>query len=128
MKDKIKITSFEDGIIVAISGDLDSLRVMAYRSLIVEEIEKNNAKYIMWDFSNLSFLDSSGIGLILGRYNEIRRLGGACGIMGLTGATRKIIQMTGLFGIIEEYRSLAAFKKKVRINIWTKWKLDLVQV
>jgi hypothetical protein len=35
--------------------------------------------------------------------------------------------MTGLFGIIEEYRSLAAFKKKVRINIWTKWKLDLVQ-
>lgn len=117
MKDKIKITSFEDGIIVAISGDLDSLRVMAYRSLIVEEIEKNNAKYIMWDFSNLSFLDSSGIGLILGRYNEIRRLGGACGIMGLTGATRKIIQMTGLFGIIEEYRSLAAFKKKVRINI-----------
>ena len=127
MKDKIKITSFEDWIIVAISGDLDSLRVMAYRSLIVEEIEKNNAKYIMWDFSNLSFLDSSGIGLILGRYNEIRRLGGACGIMGLTGATRKIIQMTGLFGIIEEYRSLAAFKKKVRINIWTKWKLDLVQ-
>ena len=98
-------------------GDAIKIEYSELSGVTFEEIEKNNAKYIMWDFSNLSFLDSSGIGLILGRYNEIRRLGGACGIMGLTGATRKIIQMTGLFGIIEEYRSLAAFKKKVRINI-----------
>ncbi len=117
MNDKIKITPFEDGLVIAISGDLDSLRVMSYRSLIVSEMEKNNARAILWDFSNLSYLDSSGIGLILGRYNEIRRIGGICGIMGLSASSRKIIMVTGLFSIMEEYRSLGAFKKKVRIAL-----------
>ncbi len=117
MNDKIKITSFEDGIVVAISGDLDSLRVMAYRSLIINEMEKYQARAILWDFTSLNFLDSSGIGLILGRYNEIRRLGGICGIMGLNTSTRKIISMTGLFSIMDEYRNLVAFKKKVRVSI-----------
>lgn len=116
MESKIKITPFEDGIIVSISGDLDSLRVMSYRSLIVDEIEHYHAKAILWDFTALSFLDSSGIGLMLGRYNEIHRKGGVCGITGLTSYTRKIIQMTGLFSIMEEYRSIGAFKKKARIN------------
>ena len=113
MESKIRITPFEDGIIIAISGDLDSLRVMSYRSLIQSEMEQYGAKFLLWDFSNLSFLDSSGIGLILGRYNEIRRKGG---LMGLTTYTRKLIEMTGLFSIMEEYRSVVAFKKKVRIN------------
>ena len=117
MTNKIKITPFEDGIIVSIIGDLDSLRTMAYRNLIINEMEINNARAILWDFSKLAFLDSSGIGLILGRYNEIRRIGGICGIMGLTNSTRKIIEMSGLFSILDEYRSVAAFKKKVRINI-----------
>lgn len=116
MESKIRITPFEDGIIIAISGDLDSLRVMSYRSLIQSEIEHYGAKFLLWDFTNLSFLDSSGIGLILGRYNEIRRKGGFCGVMGLTTYTRKLIEMTGLFSIMEEYRSVLAFKKKVRIN------------
>ena len=38
MESKIRITPFEDGIIIAISGDLDSLRVMSYRSLIQSEM------------------------------------------------------------------------------------------
>lgn len=67
-------------------------------------------------FFEFKFLDSSGIGLILGRYNEIRRKSGFCGVMGLTTYTRKLIEMTGLFSIMEEYRSVVAFKKKVRIN------------
>ncbi len=115
MESKIRITPFEDGLVVAISGDLDSLRVMSYRSLIVAEMEHYDAKAILWDFTHLTFLDSSGIGLMLGRYNEIHRKGGICGITGLTTYTRKIIQMTGIFSIMEEYRNLLAFKKKVRI-------------
>ncbi len=117
MESKIKITPFDDGLVVHITGDLDSLRVMTYRSLIVNEMERYDAKALLWDFSSLTFLDSSGIGLILGRYNEIRRKGGICGMMGLTAYTRKIVQMTGLFSIMDEYRNLLAFKKKVRVIV-----------
>ncbi len=117
MESKIKITPFEDGIIISIFGDLDSLRVMSYRSLILEEIDRYYVRSILWDFSNLSFLDSSGIGLILGRYNEIRRIGGICGITGLTPYTRKIIQMTGLFSILSEYQDIETFKRKVKVKI-----------
>jgi stage II sporulation protein AA (anti-sigma F factor antagonist) len=100
-----------------IIGDIDHHSAKSVREYADALIFDKKPRLILFDLSAVEFMDSSGLGLILGRYNEIRRLGGACGIMGLTGATRKIIQMTGLFGIIEEYRSLAAFKKKVRINI-----------
>ena len=46
MESKIRITPFEDGIIIAISGDLDSLRVMSYRSLIQSEMEQYGAKFL----------------------------------------------------------------------------------
>ena len=117
MESKIQITPFEDGIIIKISGDLDSLRVMSYRTLILEEMDRYYVISILWDFTNLAFLDSSGIGLILGRYNEIRRLGGVSGITGLTPYTRKIIQMTGLFSILSEFQDIETFKRKVKVRV-----------
>ena len=96
----------------SIYGDLDSAHVLAYKSKIVAEMAHRHPTDFLWDFTHLSFLDSSGIGLMLGRYNDIRAVGGRIGVMGLKTSTRKILKLTGLDSIIEEYQSVNDFKKK----------------
>lgn len=112
MDDGIKIAYFPNGIVVSIYGDLDSAHVLAYKSKIVAEMAHRHPTDFLWDFTHLSFLDSSGIGLMLGRYNDIRAVGGRIGVMGLKTSTRKILKLTGLDSIIEEYQSVNDFKKK----------------
>lgn len=117
MESRIKITPFEKGLVVKIAGELDSLHTMTYKEMICSEISRHRPQMLLWDLKDVNFLDSAGIGLILGRYNDIRRLGGVSGLMGLNAYSRKIVNLTGLFSIMEEYKSLNAFKKKGKINV-----------
>lgn len=117
MENKIKITSFEEGIVVKISGELDSLKTTIYRERIHKEMVQQGPRFIVFDFKDITFLDSAGIGLVLGRYNEIEKIGGMMGFVGLNKYSRKILTITGLFQIIKEYSSLNEFKKEARISI-----------
>ena len=73
-------------------------------------------RYIIWDFKDLTFLDSAGIGLILGRYNEVERVNGMMGLIGLNTYSRKVIAISGLFSLMKEYASLKAFIKEEKIE------------
>lgn len=126
MESKIKITSFEDGIVIKISGELDSSKTFLYKERIHQFMREYGPKYIIWDFKDLTFIDSAGIGLILGRYNEIERVKGLMGLIGLNTYSRKVIQISGLFSIMKEYSSVKSFMKEERISIWAivlKWNL-----
>lgn len=117
MNDGIKITTFENGLYIKIFGELDSFHVMGYKEKIINEMYKNNPTMILWDLKNVTLFDSAGIGMILGRYNELRRVNGLCGFISLTPYTRKIIKLTGLSSIIDEYKSIQEFKKKGKVTL-----------
>lgn len=117
MESKIKITTFDEGLVIKISGELDSSKTFVYKERIHQYMREFGPRYIIWDFKDLSFIDSAGIGLILGRYNEIERVKGLMGLIGLTSYSRKVIQISGLFGIMKEYSSVKAFLKEERISI-----------
>lgn len=116
MESKIKITSFDDGILIKISGELDSSKTSLYKEKIHTVMRIEGPRYIVWDLKDLTFLDSSGIGLILGRYNEIEKIRGVMGLVGLNTYSRKIISISGLFQIMKEYSSIKAFMKEERIS------------
>ena len=115
MNDGIKITPFENGLLIKIYGELDSFHVLGYKDKIVLEMKRYNPYLLLWDLKNVSLFDRAGIGLILGRYNEIRKVNGLCGFISLTTYTRKIIELTGLSKIIYEYKNLASFKKEGKV-------------
>ena len=118
MESKIKITSFDEGLVVKISGDLDSSKTFLYREKIHQYMREHGPRYMIWDFKDLTFIDSAGVGLILGRYNEIERVKGVMGLVGLNAYSRKVIQISGLFGIMKEYSSVKAFLKEEKITLW----------
>ena len=118
MESKIKITTFEEGLVIKIFGELDSSKTFLYKEKIHQYMREYGPRYIIWDFKDLTFIDSAGIGLILGRFNEIERVKGIMGLVGLNSYSRKVIQISGLFSIMKEYSSLKSFIKEERITLW----------
>ena len=124
MDNKIKISPFTDGLLIKICGELDSSKTLVYREKIHREIAKNGPRFLLFDLKECSFIDSSGIGLILGRFNEVEKVHGNVGFINLNDYSRKVIRISGLFSILKEYKNLQEFKKEMRIKLWIKWNLS----
>lgn len=116
MENKIRISTFDNGLIIKISGELDSYKTLAYKTKIRKEMERSQPLYLIFDFKNLQFLDSAGIGLVLGRYNEVKNYGGEVGLICLSSYAEKIVRISGLSSVIGIYKSLAQFKKEVEVK------------
>ena len=68
--------SYEDGLLVArLCGELDHHSAVAVRTLIDSEIKKHSPTKAVLDMKDLDFMDSSGIGLIMGRFALMESLG-----------------------------------------------------
>ena len=88
-------------IIVRLSGDLDHHVTEGIRDEIDSNIENRGIKNIAFDFKNVNFMDSSGIGLIMGRYKKIRPMGGEIFVSNLNCRMQRIFGLFGLNGITE---------------------------
>ena len=54
-----------------------------------------------FDFSRVSFMDSAGIGMIIGRYKMMKLIGGSLEIVNISKNVRKILEMSGINKIIQ---------------------------
>ena len=61
---------------------------------------------VAFDFGRVSFMDSSGIGLIMGRYKVVHALGGKIVIYGLSENVRRIIEMSGIDKLVTTAKNL----------------------
>lgn len=59
-------------------------------------------KDIEFDFTRSGFIDSSGIGVILGRYRQVQAMGGTVKVSHMSPSVRRIIHMAGLHQLVEE--------------------------
>lgn len=66
-------------------------------------IEKNHIKYVIFDFGLTDFMDSSGIGVIMGRYKMIRLIGGEVWAVHTNARIKKILTMSGVTKIMQIY-------------------------
>jgi stage II sporulation protein AA (anti-sigma F factor antagonist) len=60
-------------------------------------------KNIIFDFKNINFMDSSGIGVIIGRYKKISSENGKVSVVNATDRVRKIFELSGMNKIINIY-------------------------
>ena len=61
---------------IGLNGELDESSAVFVRSKFDEVIESANIRKVVIELSQLSFMDSTGIGLLIGRYKNIKRYGG----------------------------------------------------
>ena len=81
---------------VSIDGEIDHHSAAQYRRLIDNEFLKTKAVNIIFDFSKLNFMDSSGIGLILGRAALCGEIGGRLNVRGLSRTLMKLVRLSGI--------------------------------
>ena len=63
---------------VAPQGELDHCMAERIRNTIDATVLKTDAKVVVFDLSEVGFMDSSGIGMMIGRYKFMKRRGGGC--------------------------------------------------
>ncbi|HAX51328.1 STAS domain-containing protein [Muricomes intestini] len=66
-------------------------------------IERNHIKFVIFDFEMTDFMDSSGIGVIMGRYRIVRLLGGEIWAVHANARIKKILTMSGMTKIMQIY-------------------------
>jgi len=87
-------------LIVRLKGELDHHTAQLLRDSVEKELEKENVQDLILNMENLTFMDSSGIGVILGRYKQVKAKGGKTVICGAGLHIQKILQMGGVLKII----------------------------
>ena len=89
-------------LIFEIHEDIDECVAKKIRRKLDNEIERYMPKEVIFDFNKVSFMDSAGIGLVIGRYKLVNMLGGKVCVANLTIPVRKIFEMSGILKIIPE--------------------------
>ena len=87
--------------IIHLREDLDHHNAMYIRELTDVYLEKYAIKRILFDFSGVEFMDSSGIGVVMGRYKQMSYLGGEVYVWGVGKTVDRIFQMSGLYKLVK---------------------------
>ena len=91
-----------DGVlIVGLGHELDDPCATRVRLETDAWIRKGEIQGILFDFSNTVFMDSSGIGMMIGRYKKMKAQGGFVGVTGVGRSINRIMEISGLYKIME---------------------------
>ena len=82
--------------IIQLSGDIDHHKASKLREDIDNAVNKNRPKVLELDFQNVTFMDSSGIGLIMGRYRLVTGWSGRLVVSHTPAHIEKLMHLAGL--------------------------------
>ena len=87
-------------LVFKITDEIDDHSVQMIRRKADYEMERYMPKRIVFDFDSVTFMDSAGIGLLIGRYKFANMLGGKLEVANLTQNVKKIFEMSGILKLI----------------------------
>ncbi|MEE1052767.1 MAG: STAS domain-containing protein [Acutalibacteraceae bacterium] len=79
-----------------LSGEIDHHSAAAMRAEIDNAAELNLPALLVLDFTRVSFMDSSGIGLVMGRYRNLSKRGAKLHITGASPQIYKVMRLSGI--------------------------------
>ena len=103
----MKTERFEvDGqtMVIRLMEDLDHHNAVYIREMADEFLEKFPINRIIFDFSGVEFMDSSGIGVLIGRYKKVSYVGGEVCVCGVSKNVDRIFQMSGLYKLVKQLK------------------------
>ena len=77
-------------------GEIDHHTAREIREAIDSSVELNMPTLLVLDFTGVSFMDSSGIGLVMGRYRNLIKLGAELHITGAAPNINKMLRLAGI--------------------------------
>lgn len=87
-------------LIFKITDEIDDCSVQKIRRKADYEMERYMPKKVIFDFSSVTFMDSAGIGMVIGRYKFANMIGAKLEVSNLTQSVKKIFEMSGILKLI----------------------------
>ena len=107
----VMISERNKNLIVKIAGDIDQHNAEGIRLKVDKAFERSKCKDMIFDFSEVEFMDSSGIGLLIGRYKNVCGRGGTVAIANMNRDLGRIYNISGLKKIIGSFDTLDQAEK-----------------
>ena len=105
------MTKRKNGLLIAsLSGELDHHNASQVREELDEELTMD-IQELELDLSGVTFMDSSGIGVILGRYRILRERGGSLRITAMSAYVGRILKMAGVLPLVSQQESQSKGKR-----------------
>lgn len=90
-----------DSVITAyLVGDIDHHSARPIREEIDSVVQKTSPDILFMDFGSVSFMDSSGIGLVMGRYKLLKQLDGEVRLINVKGYIKRVMKLAGLDSLV----------------------------
>lgn len=99
----VRLKVLKDTLLVKIRGEIDDNLCVKIRREVDFALKRKEIINIIFDLTNVDFMDSAGIGLLLGRYNIINEKGGNAYVLGCNKSVKRILDMVGVMSIYKEY-------------------------
>ena len=84
-----------------ITGDIDHHNTVLLWEKVDRQIFELRPKSLVIDLAGVDFMDSSGLGFIMGRYRTMAAVGGHIAVTGDTGRVATILEMSGAYKYVE---------------------------
>ena len=89
--------TFSDGVLTAfVQGEIDHHSAVGIRTEIDRRIQKDKPDILRLDYSGVTFMDSSGIGLIMGRYKLISAFSGKLEVVNVPLNMARVVRLSGI--------------------------------
>ena len=91
-----KIINEDNKVIALLSGEIDHHNAKSLRQDIDFSLRENQPEELIMDFSEVGFMDSSGIGLVMGRYKLMQEIGGNLVVRNPPPHIKKVMRLSGI--------------------------------
>lgn len=105
----------DNNMIVRVDKEVDHFTADRIRQEFEEYYMRGQVKNVIFDMSQVEFMDSSGIGMVMGRYTKLKPVGGQVMVAAVPEHIDKLFMMAGVYEFVKKYDSvIQALNKKVR--------------
>lgn len=98
--------TIDDYLIVTLQGELDHHTSENLRKKVDKLYYNENLLNIILDLNGLNFMDSSGIGFIMGRYKNCKERGGSLSVISTSPNIERILRMSGILKLVKIYPTI----------------------
>ena len=102
----LNFSNEKNAIVMSVSGEIDHRYSIRIRNEADRRIVTYPDKHFIIDLRNVTFMDSSAIGVIIGRYKLIKSFGGSVSVVCKNSSVSRILEMSGIRKIIPIYETL----------------------
>ncbi|WP_181350001.1 anti-sigma F factor antagonist [Thalassobacillus sp. CUG 92003] len=98
---KVNFTRIENVLLVRLDGELDHHEANHLRSEWQQILQQQPIEHVILNLEKLYFMDSSGLGVILGRYKEMQKSSGEMVICSISPEVKRLFDLSGMFKIMK---------------------------